>query len=146
MKSLIIFFCSFLYQTIVSMLPCLCSWNGSKNTSKCGKSISKTFSCASCATFLFLQNFHKSLIYNWTDARQQAIYFLKHVVKELIRNFHHTIKYECISPTVTTKTLIINYDFFSFKSQTPPVFLTDLHCDWPSFNNTYSKSILIIYL
>ena len=38
-----------------SMLPCV--WNRSQRTSKCGKNISDTLGCASCATSLFLPHF-----------------------------------------------------------------------------------------
>ena len=45
-----------LYKQIDSILPCLFSYRSQK-TLKCGKSISYTLACGSCATFLFLPHF-----------------------------------------------------------------------------------------
>ena len=44
-------------KQIDSMLPCVWFSNRSQKTSKCGKNISDTLGCASCATFLFLLHF-----------------------------------------------------------------------------------------
>ena len=56
-SSLKLFFNSLLYKTNrFQVAVCLFS-NRSQMTSKCGKNISDTLGCASCATFLFLPHF-----------------------------------------------------------------------------------------
>ena len=48
-----------------------------QKTSKCGKNISNTLACGSCATALFLPHLMSSVIYYWTDVRQNGIFLLK---------------------------------------------------------------------
>ena len=50
--------------------------NRSQRTSKCGKNISDTLCCASCATFLFLPHFDIICDLLRTAARQLGIYLL----------------------------------------------------------------------
>ena len=50
--------------------------NRSQRTPKCGKNISDTLGCASCATFCSYHILMSSVIYYWTDARQHGIYLL----------------------------------------------------------------------
>ena len=51
------FFNSLLYKTNRFQVAVRLFSNRSQRTSKCGKNISDTLSCASCATFLFLPHF-----------------------------------------------------------------------------------------
>ena len=51
------FFNSLLYKTNRFQVAVRLFSNRSQRTSKCGKNISDTLGCASCATFLFLPNF-----------------------------------------------------------------------------------------
>ena len=48
--------------------------NRSQKTSKCGKNISDTLACGSCATALFLPHLTSSVNYYRTDAQQHGIY------------------------------------------------------------------------
>ena len=50
-------FASLLYKTNRFHVAVRLFSNRSQTTSKCGKNISDTLSCASCATFLFLPHF-----------------------------------------------------------------------------------------
>ena len=56
-SSLNFFFNSFLYKTNRFQVAVRLFNNRSQRTSKCGKNISDTLGCASCATFLFLPHF-----------------------------------------------------------------------------------------
>ena len=59
-------FNSLLYKTNRFQVAVRLFSNRSQRTSKCGKNISDTLGCASCATFLFLKNVHiltSSVIY-----------------------------------------------------------------------------------
>ena len=70
------FFNSLLYKTNRSQVAMRLFSNRSQRTSKCGKNISDTLGCASCATFLFLSHLTSSVIYYWTEAWQLGIYLL----------------------------------------------------------------------
>ena len=58
LKLFSLYFNSLLYKTNRFQVAVHLFSNRSQRTSKCGKNISDTLGCASCATFLFLPHFH----------------------------------------------------------------------------------------
>ena len=71
------FFNSLLYKTNRFQVALRLFSNRSQRTSKCGKNISDTLGCASCADFFcYYHILTSSVIYYWTDAWQLGIYLL----------------------------------------------------------------------
>ena len=71
-----VYFNSLLYKTNRFQVAMHLFSNRSQRMSKCGKTISETLGCTSCATFLFLPHFDSSVVYYRTDARKLGIYLL----------------------------------------------------------------------
>ena len=88
------YFNSLLHQTNRFHVTVRLFSNRSQRTSKCRKNISDTLGCASCATFFFLpQILTSSVIYYWTDARQDGIYLLP---RQLQKRSYHNITYQTL--------------------------------------------------
>ena len=68
-SSLKLFFNSLLFKTNRFQVAVRLFSNRSQSTSKCGKNISDTLSCTSCATFLFLSHDGKKFINRVTFVR-----------------------------------------------------------------------------
>ena len=85
------FFNSLLYKTNRFQVAVRLFSNRSQRTSKCGKNISDTLSCTSCATFLFLPHF--DIICDLLLNRRTATWnlFVKQIqwYRHFVRLMHH---------------------------------------------------------
>ena len=92
-----IYFDSLLYKTNIFQVAMRLFSNRSQRTSKCGKNISDTLGCTSCATFLFLPHFDVicdlllnrhmatwNLFVNWMTAKQESDLLITSMITDRI--------------------------------------------------------------
>ena len=95
-------FNSLLYKTNRLQVAVLLFSNRSQRTSKCGKNISDTLGCASCATFLFLPHFDVicDLLLNRRMATWNLFVKYNSIEKQLTGRFYtsHSGKGSCQYP------------------------------------------------
>ena len=97
-SSLKLFFNSLLYKTNRFQVAVRLFSNRSQRTSKCGKNISDTLGCATCATFLFLPHF--DVICNLLLNRRTATWNLFVKCNHLDKSGHlgSMFRFLCILP------------------------------------------------
>ena len=106
---LILYYIKHRFQVAVHLFS-----NRSQRMSKCGKNISDTLGCASCATFCSYHILTSSVIYYWTDTWQLGIYLLNIYIYIYIY-IYRIPTWLNLFPLVNIWSLsLVNYNFCNF--------------------------------
>ena len=124
-KTFSVYFNSLLYKTNRFQVAVRLFSNRSQRTSKCGKNISDTLGCASCATFLFLPHF--DVICDLLLNRRTATWnlFVNYIISSVMHAFWLVLTYDLLEDRriddVIIKTFLILYYIKQIDSKLPCV-------------------------